>query len=179
MAKEINKLDAKTIKNLSYDPDINNKYTDGGGLYLLVHQNGSKYWRLDYRRPISQKRNTLALGTVDNISLKEARLKHDEAKRKLANGIDPAEERNNHRNELKAKLENTFEKFSNEWIKIRELEGKIDRETIRKLNRDILHFIGKMPVTDLTVEQPERDVTHSLVERGALESARSVNLLLV
>lgn len=42
MAKEINKLDAKTIKNLSYDPNINNKYTDGGGLYLLVHKNGSK-----------------------------------------------------------------------------------------------------------------------------------------
>ena len=111
MAKEINKLDAKTIKNLSYDPKINNKYTDGGGLYLLVHKNGSKYWRIDYRRPISQKRNTLALGTVDNISLKEARLKRDDAKRMIANGVDPAEERNNHRNALKAKLANTFEPY--------------------------------------------------------------------
>ncbi len=178
MAKEINKLDAKTIKNLSYDPNIKNKHTDGGGLYLLVHENGSKYWRLDYRRPISQKRNTLALGTLDNISLKEARLKRDEAKRKLANGIDPAEERNNHRNELRTKLENTFEKFSSEWLKIRELEGKSDRETIRKLNRDILPFIGKKPVTDLTVEQLERDVTNSLVERGALESARRVKSIM-
>lgn len=178
MAKEINKLDAKTIKNLSYDPNIKNKHTDGGGLYLLVHENGSKYWRLDYRRPISQKRNTLALGTLDNVSLKEARLKRDEAKRKLANGIDPAEERNNHRNELRTKLENTFEKFSSEWLKIRELEGKSDRETIRKLNRDILPFIGKKPVTDLTVEQLERDVTNSLVERGALESARRVKSIM-
>jgi hypothetical protein len=50
----------------------------------------------DYRRPISQKRNTLALGTVDK-SPKEARLKRDEVKRMLADGIDPAEERNNHR----------------------------------------------------------------------------------
>jgi integrase len=178
MAKKINKLDAKTIKNLYFDPNINNKYTDGGGLYLLVHKNGSKYWRLDYRRPISQKRNTLALGTYDTVSLKEARLKCDDAKRMIANGVDPAEERNNHRNELKAKLENTFEKFSTEWLKIRELERKVDRETIRKLNRDILPFIGKLPVTDLSVEQLERDVTNSLVERGALESARRVKSIM-
>lgn len=83
MAKEINKLDTKTIKYLTYDADIKNKYSDGGGLYLLVHKNGSKYWRLDYRRPISQKRNTLALGILENVSLKEARLKRDEAKRQL------------------------------------------------------------------------------------------------
>lgn len=178
MAKEINKLDAKTIKNLSYVPNVNNKYPDGGGLYLLVHKNGSKYWRLDYRRPITQKRNTLAFGTVDQFSLKEARLKRDEAKRKLANGIDPAEERNNHRNEQKAKLANTFSKFSAEWLKIREIEGKIDRETIRKLNKDILPFIGQKPITDLTVEQLERDVTSSLVERGALESARRVKSIM-
>lgn len=178
MAKKINKLDAKTIKNLYFDPNINNKYTDGGGLYLLVHKNGSKYWRLDYRRPISQKRNTLALGTYDTVSLKEARLKCDDVKCMIANGVDPAEERNNHRNELKAKLKNTFEKFSTEWLKIRELEGKVDRETIRKLNRDILPFIGKLPVTELSVEQLERDVTNSLVERGALESARRVKSIM-
>jgi 5-formaminoimidazole-4-carboxamide-1-beta-D-ribofuranosyl 5'-monophosphate synthetase len=35
-----------------------------------------------------------------------------------------------------------------------------------------------MPVTDLTVEQLERDVTHSLVERGALESARRVKSIM-
>src|SRR5690606_18777039 len=80
--------------------------------------------------------------------------------------------------ELRAKLENTFEKFALEWLKIRELEGKIDRETIRKLNRDILPFIGKLPVTDLSVEQLERDVTNSLVERGALESARRVKSIM-
>lgn len=178
MAREINKLDAKTIKNLSFDPNTTNKYTDGGGLYLLIHKNGSKYWRLDYRRPISQKRNTLALGTLDNISLKEARLKRDAAKQMLANDIDPAEHRNNHRNELKAKLENTFGKFSAEWLKLRELEGKVDSETIRKLNKDILPFIGQKPITDLSVEQLERDVTDALVERGALESARRVKSIM-
>lgn len=178
LAKQSNKLTAKTVKNLAYDPENSNKHSDGGGLYLFIHKNGSKYWRLDYRRPVCQKRNTLALGIYDEVTLEKARLKRDEAKRMLSEGIDPAEKRNNHRNELKAKLGNTFDKFANEWLKIRELEGKVDRETIRKLNRDILPFIGKLPVTDLNVEQLERDVTNSLVERGALESARRIKSIM-
>lgn len=63
MAKESNKLDAKTVKNLTADPEQDKKYSDGGGLYLLVKKNGSKYWRMNYRHPISKKQNTLALGT--------------------------------------------------------------------------------------------------------------------
>ena len=80
MAKQSNKLTAKTVKNLAYDLDSSNKHADGGGLYLFINKNGSKYWRLDYRRPISQKRNTLALGVYDEVTSEQARLKRDEVK---------------------------------------------------------------------------------------------------
>lgn len=180
MAKQTNKLTAKSVKNLAYDPSPTgkNKHADGGGLYIYTHKNGSKYWRLDYRRPISQKANTFAVGVYPEMSLEQARLKRDEVKKLLANGIDPAEERNSHKNGLKAQLENTFEKFSIDWLKIRELEGKQDRETIRKLNHDILPFIGSKPVTDLTVEVLEKLVTEKMIERGALESARRVKSIM-
>ncbi len=36
------------------------KLTDGAGMFLLVHPNGSRYWRLRYR--ILGKEKTLALG---------------------------------------------------------------------------------------------------------------------
>ena len=36
------------------------KMADGGGMYLLVHHNGSKYWRINYR--IGRKQQTQALG---------------------------------------------------------------------------------------------------------------------
>ena len=61
MSQLSNKLTAKAAKNLSYNPKGKNKYADGGGLYLLITANGSKHWRMDYRRPVTQKRNTLAL----------------------------------------------------------------------------------------------------------------------
>ena len=178
MAKESNKLDAKTVKNLAADPNQDKKYSDGGGLYLLVKKNGAKYWRLNYRHPVTKKQNTLALGTYEQLSLQQARIKREEAKMVLANGIDPAEQRNNKKREQVETLENTFSKFAAEWLELRKLENKVDSETIRKLNKDILPFIGKSPVTVLTTEQLERDVTNALVERGALESARRVKSII-
>lgn len=180
MAKHLDKLDAIKVKNLRFDINGAKKqrHPDGGGLYLLIDESEAKYWRMDYRRPISKKPNTLALGTYPTISLKDARLKRDEYKRMLAEGIDPAEQRNNKKREQLQNLENTFGKFAREWLEIRALEGKVDSETIRKLNKDILPFIGDLPVTSLTVEQLERDVTQALVKRNAIESARRVKSII-
>lgn len=178
MAKQSNKLTAREVRNLIYNPDSSNKYADGGGLYLLISANGSKYWRMNYRRPITKKENTLALGTYPSVTLEQARLKRDDFKKMLSEGIDPAEERNSIKRDQKANLENTFNKFATEWLAIRELEGKVDSETIRKLNKDILPFIGDMPVTSITTEQLEHDVTNAVVERGALESARRIKSII-
>ena len=53
------------------------KLSDAGGLYLEVHPNGSKYWRLKYRHAGKEKR--LALGVYPGVSLKDAREKRDAA----------------------------------------------------------------------------------------------------
>ena len=54
------------------------KLFDGGGLYLLVHPNGSKWWRWKYR--FAGKEQLLALGVYPDVSLKAARLaKHAHA----------------------------------------------------------------------------------------------------
>ena len=49
------------------------KLSDGGGLYLMVHPNGSKYWRLKYR--FLSKEKVLAIGIYPHISLADARVK--------------------------------------------------------------------------------------------------------
>ena len=49
------------------------KLTDGAGMFLLVHPNCSRYWRLRYR--ILGKEKTLALGVYPEVSLSEARTK--------------------------------------------------------------------------------------------------------
>jgi Arm DNA-binding domain len=65
------------------------RLADEKGLFAHIMPNGSKYWRLKYR--FAGKQKLLALGVYPDISLKEARHKRDEARKLLANDIDPGE----------------------------------------------------------------------------------------
>lgn len=58
------------------------KMTDGGGLYLLLNSNGSRWWRLDYR--FGGRRKTLSMGTYPDTGLADARAKRDAARRLLS-----------------------------------------------------------------------------------------------
>lgn len=81
------------------------KLSDIQGLYLLVHPNGSKYWR--FRRTINGKDTTRALGSYPLMTLAEARAARDVLLRSLVLGIDP----------LHSKTEKvvTFEEIAREW----------------------------------------------------------------
>ena len=63
------------------------KLADGKGLYLLVHPNGSRYWRLKYR--LAGREKLLALGVFPDVALATARERRDEARRLLAEHVDP------------------------------------------------------------------------------------------
>ncbi len=67
------------------------KLFGGRGLYLHVMPNGGRYWRFNYR--FNRKQKTLALGVYPDVSLATARIRHQEARRQLAEGIDPAIEK--------------------------------------------------------------------------------------
>jgi len=64
------------------------KIFDGRGLYLLVMPSGSRYWRYNYR--FDGKLKTLALGIHPDVSLENARARHQAARSLLAKGIDPS-----------------------------------------------------------------------------------------
>lgn len=88
------------------------KLTDGEGMVLLVHPNGSKYWRLRYR--FGGKEKMLALRKYPEVSLADARARRDEARKLLANGVDPSE------NKKAVKVEQeqeaiTFEVVARDW----------------------------------------------------------------
>ncbi|CFQ96117.1 integrase [Yersinia frederiksenii] len=57
------------------------KLIDGDGMVLLVHPNGSKYWQLQYR--FGGKENMLALGVYLEVTLVDARVRRDEARKQL------------------------------------------------------------------------------------------------
>lgn len=128
--------------------DTANLIRDGLGLCLKVTPTGGKLWRLDYRRPGSGQRNQLGLGAYPAISLSRAREQRDEARRLLADGIDPGE----HRKAAAAAGVDTFEAVAREWYATRKA-GWVDAHgdrIIRRLERDVFPWTGKQPVGDVT-----------------------------
>ncbi len=64
------------------------KLGDAGGLFLLVHPNGGKWWRLKYR--LAGKENQVSLGIYPKTSLAEARQQRDRLRALVADGINPS-----------------------------------------------------------------------------------------
>lgn len=60
-------------------------------LHLLVQANGKKLWRFRYR--FAGKEKMLAFGALPDVSLAGARGKRHEARRLLADGIDPSQQK--------------------------------------------------------------------------------------
>jgi hypothetical protein len=121
------------------------KLSDEKGMYLLVNQAG-KYFRLDYR--FADKRKTLALGVYPETSLKEAREKRDQARKMIANGINPSEVRKLNRQNLIDDTENNFESIASEWYvkyKSKWTPQHAERKW-RALEKDVFPYIGKMRV---------------------------------
>ena len=67
------------------------KLYDADGLFIIVTPAGGKWWRLKYR--IGGKEKLLSLGTYPETGLKDARGKRDEARKLVAQGIDPSAQR--------------------------------------------------------------------------------------
>ena len=82
------------------------KKADGGGLYLLVNKDGSKYWRMKYR--FGGKEKLLSFGTYPLLSLAEAREMRDRAKKQLIGGIDPGVQKKKDKREITRNSQNTF-----------------------------------------------------------------------
>ena len=88
--KPTNQLTELSIKQAK--PKIKQyKLTDGEGMYLRVHPNGSKYWQLQFW--FEGKQKILSFGVWPDISLKEARDKRFVAKKIIKEGINPIEEK--------------------------------------------------------------------------------------
>src|SRR6185312_8649811 len=144
------------------------KLADERGMFLLVNPTGSRWWRFKYRRPGTRKENLLSLGTYPDVSLKRAREKRDEARRLLADGIDPGDKRK--AEDLAAA--NTFEAVAREWFakfSTRWAPSHADK-VLRRLERDVFPWIGGKPIAKL--DAPTILATLRRIEsRGAVETA--------
>ncbi len=126
------------------------KVSDFDGLFVAVNPNGSRLWRFKYR--LDGKEKLLSIGPYPAVTLAKARAARDDARAKVAEGIDPSEvKQEDKRIRLAAKGE-TFEKFGQAFLAKQRKEGKskatLDKTAyhLKLANRDF----GSKPITEIT-----------------------------
>jgi len=158
--------------------DTVQKLRDGGGLYLLLRPDGAKWWRWDYRRPVTGKRNTLSLGTYPEVSLASVRERHAAARKLLAEGVDPGEQRKAQKVASLESASNTFEALAREHLAMRAKKlstGSVKREQ-RLIDKDLTPYIGQRPIASI-VARDLLDVLRRIEGRGAVETAHRARML--
>ncbi len=152
------------------------KLSDGEGMYLFVHQRGGRSFRMDYRH--LGKRLTLTLGSYPETSLAEARQKRHEARRLLAQGLDPSQERKLERIRAQAAAEATFESVGQALLDKWRKEGQAEN-TLKKKNwlmGELNRALGRRPID--AIEPPEILVVLKAVDKsGKSETAKRLRIL--
>jgi integrase len=146
---------------------------DSGGLYLEIPPAGGKWWRLKYRYGGKEKR--LSLGTYPDTGLAEAREKRDAARKLLASGIDPSQQRKAAKAAGEERSANSFEVVAREWH-AKQSSSWVPLHASRimlRLENDIFPWLGSRAIADITAKEFLSTVNR-IVDRGAVESAHRV-----
>jgi integrase len=139
---------------------------------MLVTPQGGRLWRLRYW--LGGREKLLTLGAYPDVPLKRAREKREEARKLIADGIDP----NVQRKALREASADTFEAVAIEWLA---LQSKVlAPETMSmlgaRLNNFLYLYIGKRPVGAITAQELLAALRR-IEARGRHETAHRVRAL--
>ena len=139
------------------------KIYDGDGMFILIHPNGSKYWRMKYT--FDGKSKLASFGVWPDVSLKEARERRHEAKQKIKMGINPVEEKRKNRQihqkesthkdnseSMQAKESSTL---SNQWFRLLspQVKGRETEASLQLLKSNVFDNAGKKPLSLLDKQE--------------------------
>ena len=156
------------------------KLFDGKGLFIVVHPNGSKYFRWEYT--FDGKRKTLALGVYPQTTLKQARYERLEAQKLVIDGSDPIKVRRKFKSEKKLVLKAeqgldqlSFENVAMEWWKRQSLNQteKHAREALRSLKNHVFPQIGFKHIDEISLMEV-KTLLLDLEAQGKSETAHRI-----
>jgi integrase len=153
------------------------KLSDSGGLQIVVSPAGGRSWKLAYR--FAGKQRELTLGSYPATGLQEARQLRDDAKRTLANGVDPGEKKKLDKIAKAASDATTFDTVAAELLAKKRREGKAS-STLAKLEwlySLASEGIGHRPIADIAA--PEILIVLNRAEmKGRLETAKRLRAVI-
>ncbi len=146
------------------------KHFDGGGLYLEITKAGGRYWRLKYRFAGKEKR--LAFGVYPEVTLKDARIRREEARKILENGGDPGAVKQAQKTQGKQNAVNTFERVALDWIEHARGKWSVGHEarTLANFKADVFPALGSQSIASISARDVKA-IIQQVESRGAGELA--------
>ncbi len=146
---------------------------DGGGLFLWIRAAGGKSWRFRFR--LDGKQSHISLGTIEKVTLAQARQHASEARQLVAQGRHPGLERKVARAQAAVSRANTFKSLALEWHQHKSPRWSAGYATdvIEAFELDIFPQVGSFPLADIKPMQ-WLQVFRRIESRGALEKLRKV-----
>jgi len=157
--------------------DKDYKLSDGKGLYLLITKAGGKLFRLKYR--FEGKEKKLSIGSYPEISLKKARSVCDDAKEKLADGIDPSFYKQSIKEAKQESLANSFETIALEWRSVMQKDkaATTQKRVSNILKQYLFPHIGKKPINEIPISSILATLK-AIEKKGAIETTRRARQLI-
>jgi integrase len=159
----------RKVKLPPADQKTPNKHSDEKGLQLHVFANGGKYWRMAYR--FEGKQKTFSIGIYPEVSLAQARVKRDDARKLLADGVDPTAAKKEDKRVESGQL--TFKALALAWMDDRKdvIKPATMTRDLSTFEKDLFPSIGHMPI-DTIKGVDVLNAAKKVEARGALEMAK-------
>lgn len=139
---------------------------DERGLYILTKPSGVALWRLKFM--FNGIGKLISLGQFPDVTLKMARDRRDDERRKIAEGINPADERRRARDSQG----NTFKTLAEEWLNRQTdlIESTVHNHR-RRLERFVYPQIGSKPIEQIAAQELLL-VLRKIENKGKIETAK-------
>ncbi len=130
-------------------------------------------WRFKYR--FAGKEKLLSLGSYPDVPLAKARDAREEARRLLAEGVDPSAARQQERREKADAAANDFEAVAREWLdNVKPRWTPVYHgDTLKRFEAYVFPSIGRKPIASVTAPDLLR-LLRKVEARGTVETAHKV-----
>ena len=129
------------------------RINDGNNLHFVVHPKGNKRWELRYKKPSTGKWSWVGLGTYPEVGGSFARKKADEARKLIAQGVDPVVQKAEVRLATLEQGAFTFQQLAEEFYLTKTWAPDTKARNVGALNNHVMPTMGKKDYRNITKQE--------------------------
>ena len=146
----------KSARSVSTITDVGYHRCDPG-LYLQVASGGTKSWLFRYKSPVTAKQREMGLGSLDLVSLAQARSHAIECRKLMLAGLDPIDERGQQKRKQQLQMAQTitFRDAAEQCITSKKPEwknAKHGQQWVNSLTAYAYPVFGDLSISDIDTE---------------------------